>query len=364
MSKDLSLINFSNSILKRYGVKTFHDSIKEIDEIIKDKKKIVVFLCDGMGQHLLDVNKEVAKDFINHKFITITSTYPPTTVAATTALLSAKYPIETGYMAWSIPVDNFKANMDVFTKKDSQSEELLPKRRYSKQLKDYQTIFSIIRKVNKEVSTYGIFQYPVDQSGPKNMYEALEYAYKAAYSSDTTFTYVYMTNPDHDAHDYGISSKQVKNDIKLKNDLITQFAKDNPDLTILVIADHGQINIESLILEDYKDIYQLITYHPSFEARSPNFKIKEGQKEKFKELFIKYFGEYFELYTKEEVLEQQLFGYAKPLNNADQLIGDFLAVSISNKALFVTKEEAHFIGHHGGGNKEEMLIDVIAYNYE
>ena len=41
------LVNFSNSFLKHYDVPTFHDSIPELDEILKGHKKIVLLLFDG-----------------------------------------------------------------------------------------------------------------------------------------------------------------------------------------------------------------------------------------------------------------------------------------------------------------------------
>ena len=45
-----NIVNLSNSFLKRFGVEPFHPTIKKIDDLIKDKKKILVFLFDGMGK--------------------------------------------------------------------------------------------------------------------------------------------------------------------------------------------------------------------------------------------------------------------------------------------------------------------------
>ena len=49
-----SIVNLSNSILKKFNVNPFHSTIKEIDDLIKNKDKIIVFLFDGMGKAILE----------------------------------------------------------------------------------------------------------------------------------------------------------------------------------------------------------------------------------------------------------------------------------------------------------------------
>ena len=48
-----SLVNLSNSILKHFCVETFHNTIPEIDELLKGHKKVVAVLFDGMGQNIV-----------------------------------------------------------------------------------------------------------------------------------------------------------------------------------------------------------------------------------------------------------------------------------------------------------------------
>ena len=43
-----SLVNLSNSILKHFGVETFHKTIPEVDKLLKGHKKVVAVLFDGM----------------------------------------------------------------------------------------------------------------------------------------------------------------------------------------------------------------------------------------------------------------------------------------------------------------------------
>ena len=53
------------------------------------------------------------KSFIReHYLCTINSTFPPTTSAATTAFLTGKYPIETGWMSWTQYFEEYKKGME------------------------------------------------------------------------------------------------------------------------------------------------------------------------------------------------------------------------------------------------------------
>ena len=47
-----SLVNLSNSILKHFGANYFHESIPEIDNLLKGHDKVVAVLFDGMGQNI------------------------------------------------------------------------------------------------------------------------------------------------------------------------------------------------------------------------------------------------------------------------------------------------------------------------
>ena len=111
---DHNLITFSNSLLKHFGVKTFHQTEPEVDKILKGHKKVVVMLFDGMGQNIVRLHLK-DKDYIrSHYLCTINSTFPPTTTAATLGFLTGKYPIETGWMSWTQYFEEYKRNIILF----------------------------------------------------------------------------------------------------------------------------------------------------------------------------------------------------------------------------------------------------------
>ena len=97
------LVNLSNSILKRFGAETSADTLKSADEYLaKGHRNVVVLLLDAMGTSILE--KHLAEDgfFRSNLRDTFSSVYPPTTVAATTSILSGLYPNEHGWLGWDI----------------------------------------------------------------------------------------------------------------------------------------------------------------------------------------------------------------------------------------------------------------------
>ena len=82
-------------------------------------------------------------------------------------------------------------------------------------------------------------------------------------------------------------------------------------------------------------------------------------------MFNKYYGQYFELLTKEQAFDIKLFGEGEPAEGVIDSFGDFVAVSKDEHSLYASKELSHldlFKGHHAGGTKEEREIDVSIFN--
>ena len=122
-----TLINLSNSILKHFGAETFHNTIPEVDKLLKGHKKVVAVLFDGMGQNIVRMHLKEKSFIRSHYVTTINSTYPPTTAAATTAFLTGKYPIETGWLAWAEYFKDYDKNIILFRSIDFNTGESLLK---------------------------------------------------------------------------------------------------------------------------------------------------------------------------------------------------------------------------------------------
>ena len=103
----------------------------------------------------------------------------------------------------------------------------------------------------------------------------------------------------------------------------------------------------------------------SIEPRASTFYVKEDKKEEFEKLFQKYYGDYFELFTREKALKNNIFGLGTESPFFQDFIGDYLAVSTDRYCfdyiLPSRKNEPimNMIAAHAGGTEEEHKIDLI-----
>ena len=96
-----SILNISQSILKAYGLEVKYATIQEIDSVLKTKPKHVMFiLLDGLGTNILEQNLPSSAALRKQQITKLTSIFPPTTVAATTAFLSGQLPRTNGHISW------------------------------------------------------------------------------------------------------------------------------------------------------------------------------------------------------------------------------------------------------------------------
>ena len=92
-----------------------------------------------------------------------------------------------------------------------------------------------------------------------------------------------------------------------------------------------------------------------------NLFVKDSMHQQFEKLFKETFGEKFLLLTKAEVKEQGLFGIGEEHPRFDEMLGDYLAVAVSDLTIYNSREEMEsFIGVHAGLTEEEMIVPLVA----
>ena len=119
------LVNLSNSVRKHYGLACYHESLPFADEILSknEGKKVCFLLLDGFGRVIQDLYASYVPTILSGVPHVITSVFPPTTVAATTALLCGKYPIETGWLGWTECFPFEEESVEMFSSRRSFSKE-------------------------------------------------------------------------------------------------------------------------------------------------------------------------------------------------------------------------------------------------
>jgi len=174
--------------------------------------------------------------------------------------------------------------------------------------------------------------------------------------------YAYHFQPDHDMHDFGVSNDHIKQMMSDFNNQLEILCDSLSDTLFILTADHGMIDVIMHNVEDYPQINNMLKRHICIEPRCCSFYIKDEYMIDFSKEFINIFGDKFKLFTHEEFLACEFFGIGKPHQKVDDFVGDFVAVAISDVALWYRDcngDYNNFKGAHAGLTKEEMIVPLI-----
>lgn len=353
-----SLVNISNSILKHYAVATNHSTNPELDKILsKNFKHIFLVLIDGLGVNIINKHLNPTHFLYQNKKLEISSVYPPTTSAATTALLSGLDPIETGWIGWAQYFKNEDHIVVLFRNHDYYSLEKMPINITKKYL-PYQSVIAKIK--DKLVHTEAIMP-DFDPNGYATFEEQIKRMEELSNSKQRTFAYCYNSVLDTLMHENGIDAQIVKEELLKENQLLDNFAKTlNKDSLLIILADHGHINVKPIDIFSYPDLMAMLVRNPSVEARTTCFHVKPEYYQQFPILFNQYFSNYFTLYTRVEFLNKGFLGTSPKHHLIDSFLGDYVAVASKNRFFHLEKQH-QFKGHHGGLSEDELTIPVIIY---
>ena len=354
------LTNLACSIAKYFGASYKHNTIDYIDKLLEEKrpKNVVTILLDGMGTSILDKHLLNDSFFMKNKIKDITSVFPATTVAATTSMRTGLNPCETGMLGWTMYFDDIDETIVTFagTKKGDETWTVLDDaiEYENKYLKHKE----VTDRINEETNYKGYKVTPFDEDAYQGIDEMFEKIEKLCNQDTKKYIYAYNDEPDHTMHDLGTDNGKIKDLIIERENKIYELSKKLNDTIIFVVADHGHLNEEDIFLKDYPDILKCLKRVPSIEPRATAFFIKDGKKEEFENLFNKYFSEYFNLYTKEEVIDSKLFGDGEENSKFRSELGDYLAISHTKKA-FISDGDYPLYSQHAGYTDDEIYIPLI-----
>ena len=361
------LINVSNSILKYFDIEPYHNTLKELDEILEKGKykNVVLILNDGLGSKILEKHLEEDSFLRKHKIKDLTSVYPATTAAATTSVVTGLTSMEHGWLGWDVYFKEIDKTVTLYWNvlKDTniQAEDYNVAQKFIS-YKDTTLVNKI--KNNTKYQSYGISPFEYDNyslDNPNEMYEQIE---KLCNLDGKKFIYCYYPEPDYTMHELGTNAKEVTNLIKNINDNIEKLSNKVKDTLIISIADHGLIDVNRILLSDYPSITETLIRETSLDPRAINFFVKDNMKEQFVNEFNKYFSNDYILLSKEEVIEKQLFGFGNKSNIFDTSIGDYIGLAISNISIDYDDRHPIFKAQHAGITEDEMLVPLIIIEKE
>ena len=379
---DHCLVNLANSVLKQFGAETTAKTLPLADRFLAgDYRNVVVLLLDAMGTSILEKHLDRNGFFRSHFAGSFDSVYPPTTVAATTSVLSGLYPNEHGWLGWDVYYPQLDRNVTVFTNNEQvrekegavpdgtdpdgrqkwteQSlEEIRPAAAFNAgfQYTPYQSILDKIREAGGEACAAMPFLPPY----PQSMEEILDRVKALCGEPGRKFIYAYWNEPDSTMHRTGTESSETHAVITDLERMTERTVSELTDTLFLITADHGHMDSRNCCLQDYPEITDCLVRQPSIEPRTLNLFVKDACRERFPGVFRKYFGDSFLLLTREEVLREKVFGPGTDRDGLAEMIGDYVALAVSDTSVFNTHLEAQEMpGGHAGLTRGEITVPLI-----
>ena len=357
------LTNLTNSILKYFDITPYHKTLSSLDKVLEKNNydNIVLLIYDGMGSNVLTRNLSEKSFLINHKIEDIKAIFPPTTTASTTTLLSGLNPKEHGWLGWDLYFKEINKVVAMFLNTIKDTDILVSENSIANKYYHYS---SIIYLINEKYKAFKLM--PFGDNAYKNLDDLNNRIIDLCKEKEKKFIYAYYDEPDHTTHiegtDSNITVKLYEKIDKSTKELCNKL-KDTNTL-VIVTADHGHINSIPITLSDYKDIFSLLKHDISIESRACAFFIKEGKSQEFEQLFNKYFKDDFILYTKDEVIKNNLFGTGIENKLFNDSLGDYLAVATSNKYFRYNENSVNYTSMHAGLTEDEMLVPLIIIGEE
>mgnify|MGYP003292529548 CR=1 FL=1 len=314
-------------------------------------KNRLVIVLDGMGVNI--VNQLLSPDGFFHSHMTDIemSVVPATTVAATTAYRTGKMPWETGFIGWAQYFAETDEVIEIFknTNLYTEAPSKMP----------HHTNILPCKTIVEEMTDNGRVAFEVMPGfvpgGFDTFEQWLERIIELCNSHTDAYIYAYWSEPDSSLHELGVSDPSVKillRDMEQQIELAMQKIHNATD--VLITADHGHTEIESLYIDDYPELLDCLLHPLSLETRCVSIFVKSNCINQFSDLFIKHLGKWFKLVTKTE-FETEYLHATKPV----RFIGDFVALAIDKYDLKQRPDTLLLKSHHAGITSDELEIPII-----
>lgn len=351
------LVNVANTILDEFGAGEGKQKMNLLDGYLKKGyENIVIILLDGMGECIIRENLEKDGFFNSNLKGIYSSVFPPTTVAATTSILSGMQPCRHGWLGWECYYPQINKNVTVYLNKEAGTD---------KQAADYNVAFtycgyeSIVSKIKKNGGT-AFEAAPFTEPYPDSFEKICGYIKDLCRKNGKKYIYSYWNEPDSIMHRKGCYGSDAKQMLQSLEQQVKELCNWLENTLVIVTADHGHMDSKGVSITDYPGIIDCLVRMPSIEPRALNLFVKEEKIHQFEYEFKKEFGGKFLLWTKQKVIESNLFGTENKHPCFEGMLGNYLAIATDDLSIYNTREEVDsFIGVHAGITADEMDIPLI-----
>ncbi|TVP93882.1 MAG: hypothetical protein EA374_08260 [Acholeplasmatales bacterium] len=266
-----SIVNIPTTIMDHYGLAVTHAPLPALTERLAGADHVVLIVLDGFGLNLLVAHLAQDGFMKRHLLMPLTSVFPSTTTAATTALLTGLTPYESGFLGWFQYFKQYDTYFTTFLGEDYYE----PGKAIHLDFKDLfhrDSFLDKVQAVNNEIDTYAHFPKPIDPNGYSDRSTGYQALIERLRTHTKTLSYFYAVEPDLTQHKVGPHAKTTATTARvLEKELEQLHAALPPRTCVMVTADHGLTAVEPWPLHDDRLLMRLLEHQPANEARATTF---------------------------------------------------------------------------------------------
>lgn len=327
--------------------------------LTKDIRGVVLLVLDGLGSAHLEEFLGEGSFLRRHKVRDLSAVFPPTTVAATPSLRSGLFPGEHGWLGWTMYFPALNENVDVFGNTQQFSRTPAWEQHAAQTLLPYPQLAGRLVKEGK-ANAAAVSAH--DEVYARTFEDLVAQVTRLLARQGKQYVYAYYHQPDSAMHTYGVRSREAREAVLALDRQVEGLARSlPPDCLLAVTADHGLVDAVPLALEDYPEIQNMLARPIFLEPRAAAFAIKEEYRPDFPRAFKAAFEGEFLLLSREELLASGLLGPGEYREDLSGYVGDFIALAISDKALYMKKEHCRIVGMHAGLTGQEFRVPLIIW---
>lgn len=372
---DIDIVDLVKYLYNNFGAELNIDTNKKevLEKEITLKEKVLFVIVDGLGYYKVkELNeKSILKQNLNRSIQTVN---PTSTACVLSSVASASYPSTHGILGWWQYLRSKDINYCPLPFVERKTGINLKEKGI--EVNDIFNFDSVLNKLNTDVNvsmsreiissdfSKKFIGSKANTHGYYSVKEAFLNMSNKIKQTNSSFNYLYIDGLDETSHIYGTNSKEVLDIIVEIEEGIKKLKHENEDTTIIITADHGQVDMVSMMYLNQNNDYTKYFYAlPSIDTRMISFFVKEEMKEEFVNTFMNEFRNDVILLEKKDVDKYKLFGNEKISDNTLDCLGEYIAIVVNNKFLICDKinmeDKLNTKGNHSGLTKEETTIPLI-----
>ena len=358
-------------------------------------ERVVLLTVDSLGYdmwHDNAKNSELIKLFSRHGSVEpITTVFPSTTAAAVTTINTGLTPLQHGLLEWTLYFEEIGMVIHPlpFTALTKRGESLHERGVDPKILYNGSTIYQAMKRSGISSATLKskhlirtdynkIIQKGADEMGYTSATDMVIKIRKTLENpKGPEFISAYTDMVDSMTHVYGPYTEESREETLLLFNLIERLllrkiSRGAAKKTLLIItADHGHISTDpnkTIYLNRYKGLGSYYAKDRAGERIPPTggprdvfLHMKENLEDEAYEYLYGRLGKTARIMRLNEIMERGLFGKGKPNKMFYNRLGNMMLLPYGNNTVWyehVKGVRRKHIGHHGGMNRNEMLIPL------